>query len=138
MALAISASPVRAQNVLWVSATGSDAAVCSQAAPCLTFRDQLGGRRPDQLNLPWSPPVRTGGLFFKKGYFSALVLVKLPSLPLALNWLLPKEISCPAWAFTPVPLPPMVDAPTLTTAPGEAVRMPLPKLAVMLDSSTVK
>jgi hypothetical protein len=36
--LAISASPVRAQSVFWVASYGSDAAVCSQAAPCLTFQ----------------------------------------------------------------------------------------------------
>ena len=34
MLLSISATPARAQNVLWVSATGNDANVCSQTAPC--------------------------------------------------------------------------------------------------------
>ena len=48
--LAISASPVRAQNVLWVSATGSDAAVCSQAAPCLTFQGAINKGSVAQIN----------------------------------------------------------------------------------------
>ena len=38
MVLLISASPVRAQNVLWVSATGNDASACTTAAPCATFQ----------------------------------------------------------------------------------------------------
>ena len=50
MALAISASPVRAQSVLWVSATGSDAAVCSQAAPCLTFQGAINKGSVSQIN----------------------------------------------------------------------------------------
>jgi hypothetical protein len=48
--LAISASPVRAQSVLWVSATGSDAAVCSQAAPCLTFQGAINKGNVAQIN----------------------------------------------------------------------------------------
>src|SRR3979411_1550298 len=48
--LAISASPVRAQSVLWVSATGSDAAVCSQAAPCLTFQGAINKGSGAQIN----------------------------------------------------------------------------------------
>ena len=50
MALAISASPARAQSVLWVSATGSDAAVCSQAAPCLTFQGAINKGSVAQIN----------------------------------------------------------------------------------------
>src|SRR6202790_1124977 len=50
MVLAISASPVRAQSVLWVSATGSDAAVCSQAAPCLTFQGAFNKGSVAQIN----------------------------------------------------------------------------------------
>ena len=41
MLLAISATPVHAQNVLWVASGGSDAAVCSQTAPCATFQGAL-------------------------------------------------------------------------------------------------
>ena len=62
--------------------------------------------------------------FFRTAYRSVVVLVKFPLVPLALIWLLPKEMSCPNVAFTPVPLPPIVDAPTLTTEPFEAVWMP--------------
>src|ERR1700704_1233924 len=50
MVLAISATPVQAQNVLWVSATGSDAAVCSQAAPCLTFQGAIDKGNVSQIN----------------------------------------------------------------------------------------
>src|ERR1700704_6251187 len=50
MVLAMSASPVRAQNVLWVSATGSDAPVCSQAAPCLTFQGAINKGSVAQIN----------------------------------------------------------------------------------------
>jgi hypothetical protein len=50
MMLAISASPVRAQSVLWVSATGSDAAACSQAAPCLTFQGAINKGSVAQIN----------------------------------------------------------------------------------------
>src|SRR3954451_5767776 len=46
----ISASPARAQNVLWVSATGSDAVVCSQAAPCLTFQGAINKGSVSQIN----------------------------------------------------------------------------------------
>ena len=37
-----------------------------------------------------------------------------------------------------MPLPPIVDAPTLTTEPAELVSMPTPRLSMMLDSSIVK
>ena len=50
MVLAISASPVRAQSVLWVSATGNDANVCSQAAPCLTFQGAINKGSVAQIN----------------------------------------------------------------------------------------
>src|SRR5258708_33592745 len=50
MVLAISASPVRAQSVLWVSATGNDAAACSQAAPCLTFAGAISKGGVAQIN----------------------------------------------------------------------------------------
>jgi hypothetical protein len=48
--LAISASPVRAQSVLWVAATGNDAAVCSQAAPCLTFQGAINKGNVAEIN----------------------------------------------------------------------------------------
>src|SRR6202158_833209 len=50
MVLAISASPARAQSVLWVSATGSDAAVCSQASPCATFQGAISKGSVSQIN----------------------------------------------------------------------------------------
>src|SRR5260221_3169990 len=50
MVLAISAGPARAQSVLWVSATGNDAAVCSQAAPCLTFQGAINQGNVAQIN----------------------------------------------------------------------------------------
>jgi hypothetical protein len=54
-------------------------------------------------------------------YCSAVVLVKFPLTPLALIWLLPNEMRDPEEGIIPVPLPPIVDAPTLTTAPAELV-----------------
>jgi hypothetical protein len=54
-------------------------------------------------------------------YRSGVVLVKLPLVALVLIWLLPKEIRDPEEASTPVPLPPIVDAPTFTTEPAELV-----------------
>src|SRR5437879_6083754 len=71
-------------------------------------------------------------------YRSAMVLVKFPLVPLSLIWLLPKEISEPAVAFTPVALAPMVDAPTLSNEPAELISMPAIKLATRLDVSIVK
>jgi hypothetical protein len=41
MVLLLSASPARAQNVLWVASNGSDANVCSQTSPCLTFQGAI-------------------------------------------------------------------------------------------------
>jgi hypothetical protein len=49
------------------------------------------------------------------------VLVKFPLLPLALIWLLPKEMMDPCCAITPKALAPIVDEPTLMTAPAELV-----------------
>jgi hypothetical protein len=46
----ISASPVRGQTVLWVSATGSDANACSQAAPCATFQGAINKGNASQIN----------------------------------------------------------------------------------------
>jgi hypothetical protein len=46
----VSASPVRAQNVLWVSPTGNDANVCSQLAPCLTFQGAINKANVTQIN----------------------------------------------------------------------------------------
>jgi hypothetical protein len=48
--LLISAGPVRAQNVLWVSANGNDANSCSQAAPCLTFQAAINKGNVAQIN----------------------------------------------------------------------------------------
>jgi hypothetical protein len=53
-----------------------------------------------------------------------VVLVKFPSVPLALIWLLPNEMRDPAVGNTPGPLAPIVDAPALTTVPGELVWIP--------------
>src|ERR1700686_42628 len=64
--------------------------------------------------------------------------VKLPLEPLALIWLLPKGKIEPALADTPVPLPPIVEAPTSTFPLAEFNRMPTFKLSITLDSSTVK
>jgi hypothetical protein len=46
----ISASPVRAQNVLWVSPNGNDANVCSQTAPCLTFQGAINKGNVAEIN----------------------------------------------------------------------------------------
>ena len=66
------------------------------------------------------------------------MLVKFPSLPLSLIWLSPNETMDPALAFMPVPLPPIVDEPTLIADPAVLVWTPVPKLSTMLNSSTVK
>ena len=63
-----------------------------------------------------------------------MVLVKVPLVPLALIWLLPNEIiEAPPVASTPVPLPPMVDAPTLKCVPADEAVMPTTKLSMMLE-----
>ena len=50
MVLLISASPVRAQSVLWVSAIGNDASACSPAAPCATFQGAINKGNVGQIN----------------------------------------------------------------------------------------
>ena len=50
MMLVISASPVRAQSTLWVSATGNDASACNQTAPCLTFQGAINKGNVAQIN----------------------------------------------------------------------------------------
>jgi hypothetical protein len=49
MVLLLSASPVRAQSILWVSATGNDANACSQTAPCGSFQGAIN-KGPAQIN----------------------------------------------------------------------------------------
>jgi hypothetical protein len=46
----VSASPVLAQNVLWVSPGGNDGNVCSQLAPCLTFQGAINKGSVAQIN----------------------------------------------------------------------------------------
>jgi hypothetical protein len=41
MVLSISATPVLAQSVLWVSATGNDLSACSPTVPCATFQGAI-------------------------------------------------------------------------------------------------
>jgi hypothetical protein len=41
MVLLFSASPVRAQSVLWVAASGNDGNACSQTSPCGTFQGAI-------------------------------------------------------------------------------------------------
>jgi hypothetical protein len=48
--LLIPASPVCAQNVLWVSSSGSDGNVCSQTAPCATFQGAINKGSVAQIN----------------------------------------------------------------------------------------
>jgi hypothetical protein len=50
MVLLISASPVRAQNVLWVGPGGSDSNACSQTAPCATFQGAINAGSVSQIN----------------------------------------------------------------------------------------
>jgi hypothetical protein len=50
MVLLFAASPVRAQSVLWVAATGSDANVCSQVSPCGTFQGAINKGSVSQIN----------------------------------------------------------------------------------------
>jgi hypothetical protein len=50
MVLLISASPVSAQNVLWVSNTGSDANTCGATAPCATFQGAINKGNVVQIN----------------------------------------------------------------------------------------
>src|SRR5260221_4292965 len=50
MVLTISASPVRAQAVLWVSAKGSDANACVVTAPCASFQGAINKGGVSQIN----------------------------------------------------------------------------------------
>jgi hypothetical protein len=44
------AGPVKAQNALWVSPTGNDAAICSEATPCATFQGAVNKGSVSQIN----------------------------------------------------------------------------------------
>jgi hypothetical protein len=48
--LLFSASPARAQSVLWVAANGGDGNVCSQTSPCLTFQGAFNKGGVSQIN----------------------------------------------------------------------------------------
>jgi hypothetical protein len=50
MVLSFSASSVRAQSVLWVSATGNDVNACTPAAPCGTFQGAINKGNVAQIN----------------------------------------------------------------------------------------
>ncbi len=50
MVLLISASPVLAQQVFWVSATGDDANTCQLAQPCATFQGAINRGGAVQIN----------------------------------------------------------------------------------------
>ena len=50
MALLFSASPVQAQNVLWVASNGSDANNCSQTSPCASFQGAINKGSVSQIN----------------------------------------------------------------------------------------
>src|ERR1700733_1295288 len=50
MALLVSASPVRAQNVLWVGANGSDSNACGQTTPRATFQGAYRKGSVSQIN----------------------------------------------------------------------------------------
>jgi hypothetical protein len=50
MMVLVSASPARAQGVLWVSATGNDANACTPAAPCATFQGAINKGGVSQIN----------------------------------------------------------------------------------------
>ena len=50
MALLVSASPVRAQNVLWVGPNGSDSNACGQTTPCATFQGAYSKGSVSQIN----------------------------------------------------------------------------------------
>jgi len=47
---AVSASPVMAQNVLWVANNGSDANTCGATAPCATFQGAINKGNVVQIN----------------------------------------------------------------------------------------
>ena len=50
MVLLMSASPVRAQNALWVGPNGSDGNACTATAPCATFAGAYGKGSVAQIN----------------------------------------------------------------------------------------
>jgi hypothetical protein len=50
MALFFAASPVRAQNVLWVASNGSDGNNCGQTTPCATFQGAINKGSVSQIN----------------------------------------------------------------------------------------
>jgi hypothetical protein len=50
MVLLISASPVLAQNVMWVSPVGSDSNSCSEASPCASFQGAINKGSVSQIN----------------------------------------------------------------------------------------
>ena len=50
MVLSISASPSRAQNVLWVFSAGNDANPCTQVNPCATFQGAISKGSVSQIN----------------------------------------------------------------------------------------
>jgi hypothetical protein len=50
IALLISASPVQAQNVMFVSPSGNDANACSQTSPCQTFQGAINKGNVAQIN----------------------------------------------------------------------------------------
>src|SRR5260221_4255608 len=50
MVLLIAASPVQAQNVLWVANNGNNANACSQTAPCATFQGAISKGSVSQIN----------------------------------------------------------------------------------------
>jgi hypothetical protein len=50
MMLLFAASPVRAQSVLWVAASGNDGNACSQTSPCLTFQGAINKGSVSQIN----------------------------------------------------------------------------------------
>jgi hypothetical protein len=50
MVLLFSASPARAQSVLWVASNGSDANACGQITPCATFQGAINKGSVSQIN----------------------------------------------------------------------------------------
>jgi len=50
MVLLFSASPVMAQNVMWVSPVGSDTNGCSEASPCASFQGAINKGSVSQIN----------------------------------------------------------------------------------------
>jgi hypothetical protein len=50
MVLLFSVSPVRAQSVLWVAASGNDGNACGQTTPCATFQGAINKGTVSQIN----------------------------------------------------------------------------------------